>query len=215
MVGFSSNKIALNRVLALFLKKQFFFKIARFKDLLALVCSSHYSTSISIGAQVVGRNIFIGKNTLLEEGCMLAMHNPSAKNEFIKIGDDCEIRMGAQIRSWMGSITIGNECSINPNTILLGTGGIVIGNRVRIAGNSLIVASSHIFSDLEKPIINQGYTAIGVNIKDDCWIGAGVCILDGVTIESGCILGAGAVVNKSTNKNGIYAGVPARKIGER
>jgi acetyltransferase-like isoleucine patch superfamily enzyme len=197
------------------LKKQFFYKIARFKDLLALVCRSHYTTSISIGAQIVGRNIFVGENTLLEEGCTLAMHNPESKDEFIKIGNDCEIRNGAQIRSWMGSISIGDECSINPNTILLGTGGIVIGNRVRIAGNSLIVASSHIFSGLDKPITNQGYTSIGVSVKDDCWIGAGVCILDGVTIENGCILGAGAVVNKSTNKNGIYAGVPAKRIADR
>lgn len=45
--------------------------------------------------------------------------------------------------------------------------------------------------------------------------GANITILDGVTIKSGCIIGAGAVVTKSTEPNGVYAGVPARKIKER
>lgn len=215
MAEISPNKIRFKRVLGLFFKRELSTQITRFLDLLALVCNSHYTCSISLGSQIVGRNIAIGKKTFLEEGCMLAMHNPEAKNEFIKIGSDCEIRRGAQIRSWMGTVEIGDECSINPNTILLGTGGIVIGNRVRIAGNSLIVASSHIFSGLDRPITKQGYTACGITIRDDCWIGAGVCVLDGVTIESGCVLGAGSVVNKSTIKNGIYVGVPARRIADR
>ncbi|MBR1536811.1 MAG: hypothetical protein IJ630_07725 [Treponema sp.] len=47
------------------------------------------------------------------------------------------------------------------------------------------------------------------------WIGANVTILDGVTVASGCVLAAGSVVTKSTEPNGVYAGVPARRIKER
>lgn len=42
----------------------------------------------------------------------------------------------------------------------------------------------------------------------------GVTILPGVIINDGCIVAAGAVVNKDCEANSLYAGVPARKIKE-
>jgi len=47
------------------------------------------------------------------------------------------------------------------------------------------------------------------------WIGTGCKILYGVHLGRGCIVGAGAVVNKSIPPYEIWAGVPAKKIGER
>lgn len=55
----------------------------------------------------------------------------------------------------------------------------------------------------------------GIIIEDDVWIGAGVKVLDGVTIAQGCVIGANSVVTKSTEPYGIYVGVPARKIKSR
>lgn len=211
----SKNKLGLNLNLASFLKKTFKTKVTALADLLALVSNSPRTATISFGASVVGRNINVGENTLIEEGVLFAVQAPSSQNEFIKVGDHCEIRRGAQIRSWMGWISIGNECSINPNTVLLGTGGIKIGNCVRIAGNCLIVASEHVFDDVSQPICRQGYTAKGIIIEDDVWIGAGVCILDGITIGRGSIIGAGAVVRNSVEPYSINAGVPAKKIKNR
>lgn len=51
-------------------------------------------------------------------------------------------------------------------------------------------------------------------IGDESWIGASVTILPGVTISPYSVVGAGAVVNRDTEKYGIYAGVPAKKIGD-
>lgn len=53
-----------------------------------------------------------------------------------------------------------------------------------------------------------------ITIGAGCWIGAGAMILPGVTIAPGCIVAAGAVVSKSTDPDGVYAGVPARRISE-
>ena len=47
---------------------------------------------------------------------------------------------------------------------------------------------------------------------NDCWIGAGVIILSGVTIGECSVVGAGAVVTKDVEPYTIVAGVPARKI---
>lgn len=52
----------------------------------------------------------------------------------------------------------------------------------------------------------------GVRIEDDCWIGAGAIILNGVTIGKGSVVGAGAVVTKDVAPYTIVAGNPARKI---
>jgi len=62
----------------------------------------------------------------------------------------------------------------------------------------------------------RGAFAKPVKISDDCWIGAHVVILPGVTIGRGCTISAGAVVVKDIEENSLAAGVPAkvvRKLG--
>jgi acetyltransferase-like isoleucine patch superfamily enzyme len=90
--------------------------------------------------------------------------------------------------------------------------GIEIGNAVRIATQTVMVAANHIFKDPSKQIRLQGIRAKGIKIKDDVWIGAGVRIMDGVVIGKGCVIGAGAVVTKSVPDFAIVAGVPAKII---
>ena len=51
-----------------------------------------------------------------------------------------------------------------------------------------------------------------VIIASDCYIGANVTILGGVTIGERCIVGSCSLVNKSLEGGYIYAGVPAKKI---
>lgn len=53
-----------------------------------------------------------------------------------------------------------------------------------------------------------------ITVGDGCWIGARAVILPGVTIGDGCVIAAGAVVSKDCAPNGMYAGVPARRIRE-
>ena len=56
---------------------------------------------------------------------------------------------------------------------------------------------------------------IAIDIGNDVWIGAGVAVCDGVTIHDGAVIGAGSLVVKDVEPYAIYAGVPAKKIGER
>jgi acetyltransferase-like isoleucine patch superfamily enzyme len=42
-----------------------------------------------------------------------------------------------------------------------------------------------------------------------------VIVLDGVNIGDGSVIGAGAVVTKSTEPYGVYVGNPARKVKQR
>lgn len=51
-----------------------------------------------------------------------------------------------------------------------------------------------------------------ITVGDGCWIGCNVTILPGVTIANGCVIGAGATVVKNTEPNGLYVGIPAKRI---
>jgi len=54
-----------------------------------------------------------------------------------------------------------------------------------------------------------------VVIEDDVWVGYRAIIMSGVHIGFGSIVAAGSVVTKDVEPMSIYAGVPARKVGER
>ena len=56
----------------------------------------------------------------------------------------------------------------------------------------------------------QNYSKVIINAN--VWIGCGVRILDGVEIKENVIIGAGTICNKSILEEGIYVGVPAKKI---
>lgn len=133
----------------------------------------------------------------------------------IKIGKSTSVDIGVVLRAYGGGITIGDDCSVNPYCVLYGGGGLVIGDRVRIAAHTVIVPSNHVFSNPDLSIKDQGLSCRGITIEDDVWIGTGVRILDGVKIGVGAVVGAGAVVTKSVAPYSIVAGVPAKVIGTR
>ena len=130
----------------------------------------------------------------------------------ISIGEKTELLYGVLLMTYGGNITIGKNCSINPYTVLYGHGNLTIGDNVLIAGHCLIIPANHIFEDIHRPINSQGETRKGIIIEDNVWIGAGCRVLDGVTIGTGAIVAAGAVVNKSVSPNTVVGGIPAKLI---
>lgn len=98
---------------------------------------------------------------------------------------------GAQIRC-MESITIGNQCAIARNVMIMD-----------FDAHSIIYENGR-KNNLTAPIY----------IGEHVWIGAGATILKGVTIGDNAIIGAGAVVTKNVAPNTIVAGNPARVIYE-
>lgn len=86
---------------------------------------------------------------------------------------------------------VGRYCSIAPNVVC---GGVQ--HDTRFACTSRFVFE---LSERETTIIHN-----------DVWIGAGVQIIAGISLATGTIVGAGAVVTKSTEPFGIYVGNPAR-----
>lgn len=114
-----------------------------------------------------------------------------------------------------GRIHIGNNCSVNPFTIIYGHGGVEIGDGVRIAAHNVIIPANHNAATEDQPLYRSGLSAKGIRICENAWLGAGCRILDGVVIGRNAIVAAGSVVTRSVPDNATVAGVPARVISQR
>lgn len=160
-------------------------------------------------------DISIGKGTSIEKGAVIRPVSHWGRGKIV-IGKNCYIGCDSQlVPSEKGSITIGDNSTVNPGCFLYGAGDIRIGNNVRIGPCCKIVAVNHVFKDPDKLICRQGVTTVGITIEDDCWIGASSTILDGVIVRTGNVIGAGSVVNRSTSEKTVYVGVPIRPIKHR
>jgi acetyltransferase-like isoleucine patch superfamily enzyme len=119
------------------------------------------------------------------------------------------------------NINIGDNCWIWHHSILDGSNGIEIEEGVQIgAWVGIFTHSSHVAVRLHgKNYINIdrderiGYLRAPVKIGSYTFIGAGACILPGVEIGKGSLIGAGSVVNKSIPEFSIVQGNPAKVIG--
>ena len=87
---------------------------------------------------------------------------------------------------------------------------VEIGARTGVGVGSVILTSTH---DVGPHDVRLGkWHYLPVTIGEGCWIGARSLIMPGVTIGDGCIVGAGAVVRDDCEPDGVYVGVPARRV---
>lgn len=87
---------------------------------------------------------------------------------------------------------------------------ITIGNNCFIGPSCGFYTANH---PLDPNKRNQGFEqALPIKVKDNCWIGANVSIMPGVTIGENSVIAAGAVVTKDVPDNCLVAGVPAKVI---
>jgi acetyltransferase-like isoleucine patch superfamily enzyme len=133
---------------------------------------------------------------------------------FARLAGFCFIRPGARI-SYSYRITAGRNLHVNGGASIDARGGLILGDNVLIGPNAVLLTSQHHWSDPSLPVVVQGHQLAPTTIGDDVWIGANAVILPGVTIASGTVVGAGAVVTKDTEPYSIVAGVPARAVGSR
>ena len=83
----------------------------------------------------------------------------------------------------------------------------------------MIKAGITSFADAGHPLLgalrerNYQYN-MPVRIGRNCWLGAGVIVLPGVTIGDNTVVGAGSVVTKDLPSNVLAVGTPARVLRE-
>jgi acetyltransferase-like isoleucine patch superfamily enzyme len=147
--------------------------------------------------------------------CSYAYLEASTETSQLKIGDRVRLDRGVDIRAHEhGCVEIGDRTRIGPYACLSGR-QIKIGKDCLIASHAGIYANNHVFADRDRTINQQGREYQGIVIEDDCWLGSGVRVVDGVTIGQGSVIGAGAVVTKNIPAYSIAVGTPAKVIAQR
>jgi len=130
-----------------------------------------------------------------------------------KIGKNVYFGKNLEVK-YFENLEIGDNVSIHKDCYIDAIGGLEIGNDVSIAHNSSILTFEHSWSEMGKPIKYNRLILSPVLIKSDVWIGCGVRILSGITIERRSIIAAGSIVNRDVLNNTLVAGVPAKIIKE-
>ena len=143
----------------------------------------------------------------------------------IKIGCGSHIRGELCVYPYGNGIQIGDNCFLGVNSVIRAGNSVVIGNDVLIAHNvSILDTDSHEIDFLERaasykemlknghPISPGNVKTAPITIKDHAWISYNVCILKGVTIGTGAIVGAGSVVTHDVPDFAVVAGNPAKVI---
>jgi len=108
----------------------------------------------------------------------------------VKIGDGSWIHRDVLFDARTASVTVGRNVAVGPGTMFI-TSTHLIGEAGRRAG---------------QPV------AFPIDVGDGCWIGARVLILPGVWRRRRLVLAAGSVVRSDCEPNGLYAGIPARRV---
>jgi acetyltransferase-like isoleucine patch superfamily enzyme len=113
-----------------------------------------------------------------------------------------------------GRITLGDHVFVGDRTSIVSFAEITIGRLTMLAHNCSLMDFNHGTTPGEPLARQQGRTA-PVVIGSDCWLGAGVIVLPGVTVGDGTVVGAGSVVTGDLPAGVIAAGVPARVLRPR
>ena len=131
------------------------------------------------------------------------------------VGNAVFIGRDAYLQGWYkGSLKIGDHVWIGPNTYLHCC-DLVIEDYVGIGPGVKVLGNEHVGKPVDVPILKTRLEVNPVRIKYSADIGMGACILPGVTIGRGAIIGAGATVTKDIPDYSIAVGVPAEVIKKR
>ncbi|MEO7531734.1 MAG: acyltransferase [Sediminibacterium sp.] len=130
-------------------------------------------------------------------------------NQF-RLGDGSTIEDFSTINNGVGDVLIGHHSLIGMGNTIIGP--VTIGNDVILAQNIVASGLNHGYEDIQMPISQQNINTAPIVIEDECWIGANVVIVAGVTIGKHCVVAAGAIVTKNIPPYSVAVGNPAKVI---
>lgn len=134
------------------------------------------------------------------------------KELFAEIGEGCYIEPPLHA-NWAGHhVHFGNHVYANFNLTLVDDTHIYVGDHTMFGPNVVLATAGHpILPELRE----QGYQYNApIHIGRNCWLGAGVIVLPGITIGDNVVVGAGSVVTKDIPSNVVAVGNPCKVLRE-
>lgn len=115
---------------------------------------------------------------------------------------------------------IGENFFANFNFTVMDDARVTIGDNVCIGPNVSLLATNHPLIAQERMGMDaDGNTTLAeyaedIHIGNHVWLAANVCVIGGVTIGDGAVIGAGSVVTRDIPPNTLAVGVPCRPVRE-
>lgn len=131
---------------------------------------------------------------------------------FAEVGEGCYVE-SPFYANWGGHhVHLGRNVYTNYGVTFVDDTHIYIGDYTMIGPNTVLATAAH---PLDPGLRRKGLQYnLPVRIGKNCWLGAGVVVLPGVTIGDNCVIGAGSVVTRDIPPNVVAVGNPCRVLRE-
>lgn len=134
------------------------------------------------------------------------------KEMFAEIGEGCYIEPPFHSNFGGGHVHFGKNIYANFGLTMVDDTHIYVGDYTMFGPNVIIATAGHpILPELREK--NYQYN-MPVRIGKNCWLGAGVIIVPGITIGDNVVIGAGSVVTKDLPSNVVAVGNPCKVLRE-
>lgn len=131
---------------------------------------------------------------------------------FAEIGEGCYIEPPFHANFGGKHVHFGKNIYANFNLTLVDDTHIYVGDYTMFGPNVTVASAGHpILPELREQAYQYN---MPVHIGKNCWLGAGVIVLPGVTIGDNTVVGAGSVVTKDLPSNVVAVGNPCRVLRE-
>jgi acetyltransferase-like isoleucine patch superfamily enzyme len=162
-----------------------------------------------LGFKQLGDDVKISRNAIFYGAAFISIADKSRIDDFSIIS-----------ASSTGEVQIGAYVHLGANVNLFGNSGIKIGDYSGISPGTRLFSESDNFSGdfLTNPTIQRNLRNVksgSIELEQHSIIGSNCVVLPGVIVGEGTAVGALSLVDKSLDKWGIYAGVPARRLKNR
>jgi acetyltransferase-like isoleucine patch superfamily enzyme len=175
----------------------------------------------------MGKNVFFGKNVtlrhpgkirigdnvIIDDNCMIDAKGSS--NRGITIGNGVFIGRNSILYCKNGDIEVCDNVNIGVNCTLFSSHKLTVSENTRIGAYTyLLSGGDYDYNNPTIKIVDQPSPVSkgALNVGPDCWLGAGVIVLDSVHIGEASVIGAGSVVSSAIPNNCLAMGIPARVV---
>lgn len=178
-----------------------------------------------------GTNVRFGVGIIIDGADMISI------GDDVEIDEYCVIKTGKELRGAIiekdnpafkherGEIVIGSHCHLVRYSVIMGYGGVAIGNYCTLSSGvqlySLTNTPYHLDKRSEITSImplggeNSPHLLAPVVLKENVWLGLHAIVMPGVTVEKNSFAVSNALLMKSFPENSYIAGQPAERVKER
>jgi putative colanic acid biosynthesis acetyltransferase WcaF len=126
-----------------------------------------------------------------------------------QLGPKCHIYPGARIWAPWNLVCAGGA-AIADEAVIYNAAQVTMGSHAIVSQQAYVCTATH---DMDDPLFPMIVSPVSIGAH--AWVCARACVLPGVRLNDGAVLGLGAIATKDLEPWQVYAGNPAKRIKSR